>query len=239
MEYKILGDDFQVLNINIVPGEKFFAEAGAMIYASGNVELMARAKGGVGGAFKRMVTGESLFLTEFQSNEGEGVVSFGKQLGKIIALKLNEGEIITARTDSYIASTEGIDISVALVKRVGAGLLGGKGFILQTFKATAPEQTVFLEASGQVITLELLEGQMIKVDTGNTVAFESTVDYDIQRVGNVKTMFLGGEGLFLSILRGPGRVWIQSANLAEIIAKFGMARGGGKGGALMNLLSKR
>jgi len=225
MEYKILGQDFQILNVDIVPGEKFYAEAGQMIYASGNVELKARAVGGgVSGMLKRTLTGESLFLTEFQTNEGSGIVSFGKQLGKIIPIKLNEGETITARTDSYIASTTEIDINVALVKRIGAGLFGGKGFILQTFKANAPDQTVFLEASGQIITFNLEAGQLIKVDTGNTVAFESTVDYDIQRVGNITTMVFGGEGMFLSVLKGPGRVWVQSANLAEIIAKFSLGK---------------
>lgn len=224
MEYKIIGDDFQILNINIAPGEKIFAEAGSMIYSSGNVEMESKAKGGVGGMFKRMVTGESMLLTEFKVNDGEGIISFGKQLGKIIPLKLEEGETITAKRDTYVASTEGIDIGITVVKGVGAGLFGGKGFILQKLTATAPNQTVFLEASGQVITLDLEDGQMIKVDSGNTVAFEPTVDYDIQKVGNIKTMFMGGEGMFLSVFRGPGRVWIQSVCLAEIIAKFSIGK---------------
>ena len=224
MEYKILGDDFQILNVNLVPGEKILAEAGQMIYASGNVELTPRATGGVGGMLKRALTGESLFLTEFQANKGEGIVAFGKQLGKIIPLKLDEGKTITAKIDTYLASTEKIDIGVTAVKRIGAGFFGGKGFILQTFKATTADQIVFLEASGQVITLDLEEGQMIKVDTGNTVAFESTVDYDIQRAGGIKTMVLGGEGLFLTTLKGPGRVWIQSVCLTELIAKFSIKK---------------
>jgi len=224
MEYKIIGDDFQVLNVNLVPGEKIFAEAGEMIYASGNIALEARAKGGVGGLLKRTLTGESLFLTEFQAEGGEGIIAFGKQLGKIIPINLVEGKTITARTDSYMVSTKEVDIDVALVKRIGAGMFGGKGFILQTFTAKTSDQIVFLEASGQVMTFDLVAGQVIKVDTGNIVAFESTVDYDVQRVGNIKTLVLGGEGLFLSILKGPGRVWVQSANLAEIIAKFSMGR---------------
>jgi uncharacterized protein (TIGR00266 family) len=220
MEYKIIGDDFQILNINIVPGEKIYAEAGSMIYSSGNVKIESKAKGGLGGILKRVVAGESMLLTEFKTDDSEGIVSFGKQLGKIIPMKLEQGETLIAKRDTYAASTEGIDIGVATVKKIGAGLFGGKGFILQKFTATAPNQTVFLEASGQVITLDLEDGQMIKVDSGNTVAFEPTVDYDIQKVGNVKTMFLGGEGMFLTALRGPGRVWIQSVCLAEIIAKF-------------------
>ncbi len=224
MEYKIIGDDFQILDCKLFPGEKIFAEAGEMIYASENVKLEARAKGGIGGMLKRAVTGESLFLTEFQTEEGEGVVAFGKQLGKVIPIKLDEGRIITARTDSYMASTKDVDVSVALVKKIGAGLFGGKGFILQKFTAKAPEQIVFLEASGQVITFDLEEGQTMKVDSGNIVAFESTVDYDIQRVGGIKAMAFGGEGMFLSMLRGPGRIWIQSANLADIIAKYSVAK---------------
>lgn len=220
MEYKIIGDDFQILNINIVPGEKVYAEAGSMIYSSGNVEIESKAKGGVSGVFKRLATGESMFLTEFKTDENEGVISFGKQLGKIIPIKLEQGETLTAKRDTYIASTEGIDIGITAVKNIGAGLFGGKGFILQKFTATAPNQTVFLEASGQVITFDLEDGQVIKVDSGNTVAFEPTVDYDIQKAGNIKTMFVGGEGMFLTTLRGPGRVWIQSVCLAEIVAKF-------------------
>lgn len=224
MRYEIIGDDFQILHCVLSPGEKVFAEAGEMIYASGNVILEARARGGVGGMLKRTLTGESLFLTEFRTEHGEGVAAFGKQLGKIVTIKLNEGERITARTDSYMVSTEHVEVSVGLVGGIGAGLFGGKGFLLQTFTATAPDQTVFLESSGQVITLDLEEGQMIKVDTGNTVAFEPGVTYDVQRVGGVKTMVFGGEGLFLSTLKGPGRVWVQSANLAEIIAKFSTGR---------------
>ena len=220
MEYKILGDAFQILNVSLGPGEKILAEAGEMIYASGNIELTARATGGIGGMFKRAMTGESLFLTEFQTSEGEGIVSFGKQLGKVIPLKLDVGKTIIAKTDTYMASTDGVEIGVATVRRISAGLFGGKGFILQTFKAEAPNQIVFLEASGQVITLDLEAGQSIKVDAGNTVAFESTVDYDIQRVGGIKTMVFSGEGLFLASLKGPGRVWIQSVCLAELIAKF-------------------
>jgi uncharacterized protein (TIGR00266 family) len=224
MKYEIRGDGFQVLHCELLPGERIFAEAGEMIYASENVILETRAKGGVGGMLKRALTGESLFLTEFRTEGGEGIVAFGKQLGKVVPIKLNEGEMITAKRDTYMVSTENVDVGVALVKKIGAGLFGGKGFILQTFTAKAPDQMVFLEASGQTITLDLAEGQMIKIDTGNIVAFESTVDYDIQRVGGVKVMFLGGEGLFLSILKGPGRVWIQSACLAEIIAKFSIGK---------------
>jgi uncharacterized protein (TIGR00266 family) len=221
MKYEIIGDDFQILNCRLSPGEKIFAEAGEMIYASGNIILEARAKEGVGGAFKRIVTGESIFLTELRTEEGEGIAAFGKQLGKVVPISLSEGKTITARTGSYMVSTEDVEVNIALVKRIGAGFFGGKGFILQNFTAKSPSQMVFLEASGQVITFDLKEGQLIKVDTGNIVAFESTVDYDIQRVGGIRTMVFGGEGLFLSTLKGPGRVWIQSANLAEIIAKFG------------------
>ena len=220
MEYKIIGDDFQIVNVNIAPGEKFFAEAGAMVYASGNVHIESKAKGGVKGIFKRFFSGESAFLTEYTTTGDEGIVAFGKHLGKIIPIKLNEGEHIIAKMGTYIAATEGISIEITTVGNIGSGLFGGKGFLLQKIKSNAPNQVVFLEATGQVITFDLEEGQMIKVDSGNSVAFEPSVDYNIQKSGNLKTMFMGGEGLFLTTLKGPGRVWIQSVCLAELIAKF-------------------
>ncbi len=224
MQYQIFGQDFQILNVWLEAEEKLISEAGAMVYMSGNVEMEAKAVGGLGGMLKRALMRESLFLTEYTAKGGRGFVALGRSLGKIVPLQLTEGQTIIAQKDAFLASTSNVDVDIHLVKRLGAGLFGGEGFILQKIVAKSPNQTVFLEASGQVIELNLQEGQVIKVDTGNLVAFDPTVNYDIERAGNIKTMLFGGEGLFIVKLTGPGRVWIQSINMRELIHSLGIYR---------------
>jgi len=219
MRYQILGQEFQVLNVWLENGERFLAEAGAMTYMSGNVKMEAKAIGGISGALKRIIGGSSAFLVEFTS-EGPGFVAFSRKLGRIVPIQLNAGESIIAQKHAYLASTPGIDIGIAFVKKFGAGLFGGEGFILQKITSKEPSQIVFIEACGQLIEITLQNNQILKVDPGNIVAFDTTVDYDIQRAGNIKTMLFGGEGLFLAKLTGPGRVWLQSTNLADLISMF-------------------
>ena len=219
MRYQILGQEFQVLNVWLEDGEKFLAEAGAMTYMSGNVKMEARAIGGISGALKRVIGGSSAFLVEFTS-EGSGFVAFSRKLGRIFPVQLNTEESIIAQKHAYLASTPEIDISITFVKKFGAGLFGGEGFILQKITSKDSNQIVFIEACGQLIEITLQNNQVIKVDPGNIVAFDVTVDYDIQRAGDIKTMLFGGEGLFLAKLTGPGRVWLQSTNLADLINSF-------------------
>jgi len=207
VKYKISGDNLQVANVNLAPNEFVNAEAGAMVYKSGNVTIDVETKG-VGKTFKRLLTGESLFLTKFKSVGGSGLVGFGGRFpGKIKAFELKKGEHIIAEKGAYLCSDSTIDIDLKIVKKIGAGLFGGEGIFLQQINGPG---TVLLHAAGDLIEYNLKKGERIDIDTSHLVAFDPTVDYDIRRVGNIKTTVFGGEGLFLAQMTGPGRVVLQS-----------------------------
>lgn len=242
VEYRILGDDMQLVEITLDPGETVIAEAGAMNYMDDHIGYRAKMGDGSepdGGFFntlwnmgKRALTGESLFITHF-TNEGEGrrVVAFAAPYpGKIIALDLSTVErAITCQQDAFLAAALGTKLDVALNTRLGSGLFGGEGFILQRLKG---DGLAFLHAGGTVIKREL-QGETIKVDTGCLVAFTAGIDYDIARAGGLGSMLFGGEGLFLATLRGHGTVWLQSlpfSRLADRILANAPSRGGAREG---------
>jgi uncharacterized protein (TIGR00266 family) len=195
----------------------------------------AKASGFMGallGAGKRLLTGESLFMTVFQ-NQGTGKrrVAFGAPYpGKIQPVHLSElgGELI-AQKDSFLCAAKGVSISIAFQKRLGAGLFGGEGFIMQRLQG---DGLAFVHAGGTLYERTLAPGESLRVDTGCIVAFQPTVDYDIQYVGSVKTAFFGGEGLFFATLRGPGKIWLQSLPFSRlagrIVAAAPQAGGGGR-----------
>ena len=219
MKYEIVGGDFQVLNIWLDDKEGVVSEAGAMTYMSGNIHMEAKAIGGLTSAIKRMIGGSTAFLLEYTS-KGSGFVAFSRKLGRIIPIDLKKDKYIIAQKGAYLASTPGVEITITLVRSIGAGLFGGEGFILQKIEAKEDNQIVFVEACGQLLEIYLNPDQEILVDPGNIVAFESTVGYDIRRAGNIKTMLFGGEGLFLAKLVGPGKVWLQSTNLNALLREF-------------------
>jgi uncharacterized protein (TIGR00266 family) len=207
MKYKISGDNLQVANISLGKDTIVNAEAGAMVYKSGNITIDTETKG-VGKALKRVLTGESLFLTKFKSIGGAGLAGFaGKFPGKIKAFKLKKGEFIIAEKGAYLCSDTSIDIDVKTIKKIGAALFGGEGIFLQ--KISGPGD-VLLHAAGDLIEYNLKKGERLDVDTSHLVAFEPTVDYDIRRVGGIKTTVFGGEGIFLAQMTGPGKVILQS-----------------------------
>jgi uncharacterized protein (TIGR00266 family) len=184
--------------------------------------------GKLGGAAKRAITGESLFMTHF-TNQGQGKkhVAFAAAYpGKIIAIDLDEanGELLCQK-DSFLCAALGTNVGIAFNKRLGAGLFGGEGFILQRLRG---DGMVFIHAGGTIVEKQLV-GETLRVDTGCIVAFEATIDYDIQRSGSMKSMLFGGEGLFLATLRGTGRIWLQSlpfSRLADRILANAPAAGG-------------
>ena len=207
MKFSITGSNLQIVNIELSPNETINAEAGSMVYKSGNVAIEVESKG-VKKAFKRLLAKESLFLTKFSSVGGKGIVGIaGKIPGKIKPFTLTKGQELIAEKEAYLCSDAAIDLDITFVKKIGAGLFGGEGIIFQ--KLTGPG-TVLLHAAGDLIEYNLSNGQRLDVDTGHIVAFDPTVTYDIRRVGGVKTTVFGGEGLFLAQLTGPGRVVIQS-----------------------------
>src|SRR4051812_39517940 len=240
VDYKILGDDMQFVEVELEPGESAVAEAGAMMYMTGGIGMQAifgdgsgQQGGGIMGALlgagRRLLTGESLFMTVF-TNQGAGKqqVSFAAPYpGKILAMDLKHlgGELLCQK-DAFLCAAKGVSIGIAFQRRIGVGLFGGEGFIMERLQG---DGLCFVHAGGTVHPLELQAGQTLRVDTGCLVALQPSVGYDIQYVGKVKTALFGGEGLFFATLTGPGRVWLQSlpfSRMADRIYKAAPSAGG-------------
>ncbi|MGB3368934.1 MAG: TIGR00266 family protein [Acidaminobacteraceae bacterium] len=239
IEYKIYGDDIQLVEIELDPKEGVRAEAGAMTYMETGIEMQTSASGGFFGGFKRMFTGESFFITTFL-NQGSNISKVGFAApypGKIIPLELSKyGGKFLCQKDSYLCSANGIDIEVAFTKKLGAGFFGGEGFILQ--KLTG-DGLAFIHAGGTIIEKDLDRGELLRVDTGCIVGFEESVGYDIKFVGGFKNAMFGKEGLFLATLEGPGKVFIQSmpiSKLSERIMASAGTRAESGGSSASNIL---
>jgi uncharacterized protein (TIGR00266 family) len=229
LEYTIQGDNLQVARVRLKPGQEVYAEAGKMVYKTANVAWDTRMTGGtlggkLLGALRRTVTGESLFVTYFRAN-GAGEVGFaGSYPGKIEAFDLAAGQSILAQRDGFLFAQPTVQLNVALVKKLGAGFFGGEGFILE--KLTGPGM-VFIHAGGDFIDFTLAPGESLQIETGCIVAFDESVDYDIQFVGGIKTAIFGGEGLFLATMTGPGRVIVQSMTINKLRRELAPTRIGG------------
>jgi uncharacterized protein (TIGR00266 family) len=254
IDYEIIGDDMQMVEIELDPQETVVAEAGAMNYMEEGIRFEARmgdgtevnqgVMGKLMGAGKRMLTGESIFMTHFTNvGNGKRKVAFAAPYpGKIIPINLAEmgGELICQK-DAFLCAALGTRIGIALTKRLGTGFFGGEGFILQRLQG---DGMAFVQAGGTIVEKEL-KGETLFIDTGCIVAFTPGIDYNIERAGGLKSMFLGGEGLFLATLRGTGKVLLQSlpfSRLADRIIRHAPSAGGsskGEGsllGALGNLI---
>ncbi|HXI68828.1 MAG TPA: TIGR00266 family protein [Verrucomicrobiae bacterium] len=226
IDYKVFGDAMQYVEIELDPNEAAVAEAGGMMYMDDGIEMetifgdgsqqKSSFLGSLMGAGKRLLTGESMFMTVFQ-NRGAGKkrVAFGAPYpGKIIPVHLAEiGNELIAQKDSFLCAAKGVSLGIAFNKKMGAGFFGGEGFIMQRLQG---DGWAFLNAGGNIHERVLAPGELIRVDTGCIVAFEPGVDFDIQYVGNIKSALLGGEGLFFATLRGPGKIWLQSLPLSRM-----------------------
>jgi len=249
IDYEIFGDDMQFVEITLDPGEVVVAEAGGMMYMTQGIEMQtvfgdpSKQQGFLGklwDAGKRMVTGESLFLTTFGAtgNQRERVAFAAPYPGKIVPLHLDElgGEIICQK-DAFLCAARGVQIGIAFQRKILTGLFGGEGFILQRLTG---DGTAFAHAGGTIQRRELRQGETLRLDTGCLVALQPTVDYDIQMTGGIKNAVFGGEGLFLATLRGPGTIWVQSlpfTRLAGRILANIPARGGKGEGSIIGGLS--
>jgi uncharacterized protein (TIGR00266 family) len=243
IDFEIFGDDIQFVEVELDPGETAIAEAGAMMYMGQGIEMETIFGDGsaehqgvmskIFGAGKRVLTGESLFMTAF-TNGGSGKqrVAFSAPYpGKIIPMDLEDlgGELICQK-DAFLCAAKGVSVDIAFQKRLGAGFFGGEGFILQRLQG---DGLSFVHAGGTINEKELAPREVIKIDTGCLVAMEPQVDYDIQFVGGIKSAFFGGEGLFFATLSGPGRVWLQSmpfSRLADRIIASAPRTGGQRKG---------
>ena len=216
VDYTIYGDDMQFVEIELDPGEAIRAEAGAMMYMDQGIQMETSTGGGLMKGLKRMVTGESFFITNFSNGaKAKQRVAFGAPYpGKIIPLNLGElGGRFLCQKDSFLCAAGGTEIEVAFTKRLGTGLFGGEGFILQRLEG---DGLVFVHAGGTIHQRQLADGETLRVDTGCLVAFAPTVDYDIQFVGGFKNALFGGEGLFLARMTGPGLVYLQSLPFSRL-----------------------
>jgi uncharacterized protein (TIGR00266 family) len=248
IDYKVFGDDMQYVEVELDPNEATVAEAGGMMYMDDGIEMETIFGDGSGqqsgilgalvGAGKRLLTGESLFMTVFLNRSGQKKkVAFGAPYpGKIVAIHLAEigGELI-AQKDSFLAAAKGVSIGIAFQRKLGVGLFGGEGFIMQRLQG---DGWAFIHAGGALQERTLAAGETIRVDTGCIVGFQPTVSYDIQYVGKIKSALFGGEGLFFATLRGPGRVWLQSLPLSRLANRIvaavpGVTRGGKEEGSIL------
>src|ERR687898_3499827 len=248
IDYKIFGDDMQYVEVELDPNEATVAEAGGMMYMDDGIEMEtifgdgSQQQGGFLGALvgsgKRLLTGESLFMTVFLNRSGQRrKVAFGAPYpGKIVPVHLAElgGELI-AQKDSFLAAAKGVSVGIAFQRKMGVGLFGGEGFIMQRLQG---DGWAFVHAGGTLHERELAPNELIRVDTGCIVAFQPSVNYDVQYVGKIKSAIFGGEGLFFATLRGPGRVWLQSLPLSSqanriIAAVPGLRQGGPEEGSVL------
>ena len=217
MEFEIVGSSMQTLLVELDGGEAMYTERGGMAWLS-NVDMDTSAKGGLMKGLGRMVSGESLFMTTYTASRGGGKIAFTPEApGSVLSMALERGQAMLCQRDAFMCAEETVDLSVHFHKRLGAGLFGGEGFFLQ--KVEGPGY-VFFEIAGEAYETTLASGEVLSVDPGHIALLEPTVDFSITRVKGVRNMLLGGEGLFLAKLTGPGNVWLQSLPLPNLAAKL-------------------
>ena len=229
LDYTIHGDNLQVARIRLKPGQEIYDEAGKMVYKTANVQWESRMTGEslgakIWGALKRKLMGESLFFTYFRAPSLGEVGLAGDYPGRIQVFELAPGQSVLVQRDSFVCAQSSVQLNIAFVKRIGAGFLGGEGFILE--KLTGPG-TVFIHGGGDFVEFTLQAGETLQVDTGCIVGFDESVTYDVQFAGGIKTAIFGGEGLFLATLTGPGRVIVQSMTLEKLRRELTPTRTGG------------
>jgi uncharacterized protein (TIGR00266 family) len=239
IDFEIKGQELQFVEIELDPGESAVAEAGAMVWKDAGIGMAtvfgdgSNAPRGLGdmllGAGKRLLTGESLFMTVFtHQGQGKARVAFASPTpGAILPLRLADyGGQLICQKDSFLAAAKGVAIGIQFQKRVMTGLFGGDGFIMQKLEG---DGWVFVQMGGTVVERELARGEELHVDTGCLAAYTPSVDFDLITVGGIKSMFFGGEGVFFARLRGPGKVWIQSLPFSRLAGRMlAAARGGGQ-----------
>lgn len=218
MRYEIHGTTMQTLDVHLERGEAVYTESGGMAWMSGDIDMQTNTRGGLLAGLGRKLAGESLFMTTYTCRGEQGLITFTPEApGKILPFTLAAGQSLICQKDAFMCAEESVKLEMHFRKRLGTGLFGGEGFILQ--KVTGPG-VVFLEVAGEVRDYELQPGQVMKVDPGHIALYEPTVKYDVSMVKGVTNILFGGEGLFLATLTGPGRIWLQSLPLPNLAAKL-------------------
>ena len=220
MRYEIKGGNFPVVICNLENGEKMITEKGSMVWMSPNMQMETHG-GGLGKMFSKAFSGESMFQNHYTAKGGPGMIAFTSSFpGNIQVLNITPGHEMIVQKSAFLASEAGVELSIHFQKRLGAGFFGGEGFIMQRLSGSG---TAFVEIDGDLMEYVLKPGQKIVVDTGNVAGFEPSVQMDIQTVPGAKNMLFGGEGIFNTVLTGPGKVWLQTMpiyNVANAIRPY-------------------
>ena len=212
MNYQLIGETVPAVELTLNAGESVFSQSGGMIWQTNGINMSTNARGGLGRSLGRMFTGESIFMANFTAQANGAKIAFGATCpGTIVPVDISRGELIVQK-GSFLCAEQSVDIKATFTKKLSAGLFGGEGFILQRLFGSG---MAFLEVDGDRVDRVLAPGETLKVDTGNVVAFETSVSYDIEMVKGLGNIFFGGEGLFLTRLTGPGRVILQTQNFND------------------------
>lgn len=216
MNYEIKGGVFPVVECRLEDREQMITEKGSMVWMSPNMQ-METAGGGIGKMFSKAFSGESMFQNIYTAR-GAGLIAFGSSFpGRIMPLQISPGREMIVQKTAFLASESSVELSIHFNKKLGAGVFGGEGFIMQRLSGSG---TAFVEIDGELVEYELSAGQQIVVDTGNVAGFEVGVQIDIQQVPGLKNKLLGGEGLFNTVLTGPGKVWLQTMPISSVAASI-------------------
>jgi uncharacterized protein (TIGR00266 family) len=221
LKYHIMGTVQQVVSIELNPGQTVYSEAGAMSWMTSTINMNTHSGGGLGGMLKRAVSGASLFIIDFNAIGSLGLVSFSTDFpGKIMAFDLDAGQTVMMHRHAFICAEKSVQLDIAFTRKLGAGLFGGEGFVLQ--RLTGPGM-VFAELDGDAVEYHLQQNQVLRIEHGHIAMFESSVTFDFEMIKGMTNILLGGEGLFLGTLKGPGRVWLHSmtpSNMAQRLAEY-------------------
>ena len=218
LRYHIMGTIQQTLAVDLMPGNVVFSDTGAMSWMTSSVTMDTNVGGGLGGMFKRAVSGASVFIIDFGAEHGPGQVAFSTDFpGKILAFDLDHGQSVMMHKHAFLCAEKSVDLDIAFTRKLGAGLFGGNGFILQ--RLTGPG-IVFAELDGDAIEYHLKPGETMRVEPGHVAMFESSVSFDTQMVKGLVNIFAGGEGVFLATLTGPGRIWLHSMTVSKMAERL-------------------
>lgn len=214
METKIIGDSLPVVTCKLQKGETVITEAGAMSWMDDNITMSTSTNGGIMKGLGRALAGESLFMNKYTAEKDGVEISFSSSFpGKILEFDLNQGEKIIAQKRAFLCAQDSVNISLHFRKKIGAGFFGGEGFIMQKIKGPGK---VFLEIDGEVVKKELQAGEKLKLDNGYVAAMTENINLDIETVPGIKNIVFGGEGLFLTTVKGPGTIWLQSMPMSKL-----------------------
>lgn len=218
MQYEIIGKTVPAVEVTLNRGESMYTQSGGMVWQTEGISMSTNTKGGLMKGIGRMFAGESMFMATYAANVDGAKIAFGSTVpGDIIPINLTGNPGIIAQKRAFLCAQDGVNVNITLTKKFSSGLFGGEGFILEDISG---DGYAFLEVDGDQVVKELAAGEVIKVDTGNVVAFDKTVHYEVETVKGLSNIFFGGEGLFITKLTGPGRVVLQTQNFNDFAGRI-------------------